>query len=35
MVPETKNDLDPWNVFVREELDDVALFNFHILILFP
>jgi hypothetical protein len=30
MVPETENNCDPWYVFVREALDEVALFKFHI-----
>jgi hypothetical protein len=30
MVPETENNFDRWHVFVREELNDVALFDFHI-----
>jgi hypothetical protein len=30
MIPETGNNLDPWYVFVCEEFDDVALFNFHV-----
>jgi hypothetical protein len=30
MIPETGNNLDPSHVFVREEFDDVALFNFQI-----
>jgi hypothetical protein len=27
--------LNPWHVFIREEFDDVALFNFHIFDTFP
>jgi hypothetical protein len=29
MLSETFNDLDPWHAFVREEIDDIALFNFY------
>jgi hypothetical protein len=28
MVPETEDNFDRWHVFVREELNDVALFDF-------
>jgi hypothetical protein len=29
MLSETFDDLDPWHAFIREEFDDIALFNFH------
>jgi hypothetical protein len=35
VISKTGHHLDPWLVFVREEFDDVALFDFHILRLFP
>jgi hypothetical protein len=31
MIPETENVFDLWHVFVCEEVDDLALFDFHIL----
>jgi hypothetical protein len=30
VVAETENKFDRWYIFVLEELDDVALFEFHI-----
>jgi hypothetical protein len=35
MVSETENNFDFWYVFFREELNDVALFDFHIFDNFP
>jgi hypothetical protein len=29
MLSETFDDLDPWHAFIGEEIDDIALFNFH------
>jgi hypothetical protein len=29
MLSETFDDLDPWHTFIGEEIDDIALFNFH------
>jgi hypothetical protein len=35
MIPQTGNHFDRWHAFIREEFDDVPLFNLHISDTFP
>jgi hypothetical protein len=35
MIAETRNNFDRWHAFIREEFDDVPLFDLHIFDTFP
>jgi hypothetical protein len=35
MIPETRHNLDLWDIFARGKFDDVSLFDFHIFDTFP